>query len=205
MHFIEETYEVALEKVTATVENYNFNNLTHYKWWLSQTFYFVSHSTKLLALAAAHCEVNNPHHVRFCQHIAEESAHERLLLDDLGSLNTKPEEYQELAPTMALYQSQYYYIQHHSPLALYGYILLLEGIASRLGPSMHTLLEDRFGANATKFIKVHALEDQDHIVKALEMVSTLNDKDLNLISKNLNNSAYYYTNMLTESALRISQ
>jgi len=66
----------------------------------------------------------------FGQHVNEERHHDDWLLDDLGELGMLPEAVwsRTPSPTVAsLVGSQYYWIYHHHPVALLGYIAVLEG------------------------------------------------------------------------------
>src|SRR5690606_24416532 len=57
--------------------------------WLAQTYYYVRHSTRLLAAAAARFpldERGSALHYRFAAHIGEEKRHEQLALHDLQQL-----------------------------------------------------------------------------------------------------------------------
>ena len=52
--------------------------------YLAQTFYYVSHATRVLALAAARCRLTEePMHKQFLKGIQEEKNHEILALRDL--------------------------------------------------------------------------------------------------------------------------
>jgi hypothetical protein len=64
------------------------------------------------------------------QHVNEERHHDDCLLDDIGELGIPREAVWSRmpSPTVAsLVGSQYYWIYHHHPIALLGYIAVLEG------------------------------------------------------------------------------
>jgi hypothetical protein len=66
----------------------------------------------------------------FGQHVNEERHHDDWLLEDLGELGISPEAVWSRmpSPTVAsMVGSQYYWIYHHHPVALLGYIAVLEG------------------------------------------------------------------------------
>ena len=66
----------------------------------------------------------------FAKHIPEERRHDEWLLDDLEALGHPRSEILERIPppTIAsLAGAQYYWIAHHHPVALIGYIAVLEG------------------------------------------------------------------------------
>ena len=77
--------------------------------YLAQTFYYVSHSTRLLAFAAGlMTREQEPHFRRFIRHISEESAHEVLAEKDLHDLNLTPNDFLQLPETRSLWETQYY-------------------------------------------------------------------------------------------------
>jgi hypothetical protein len=64
------------------------------------------------------------------QHMREEQDHDEWLLEDLGRLGLSRREVLERIPTPAIagvVGAQYYWIAHHHPVALLGYIAVLEG------------------------------------------------------------------------------
>ena len=63
-------------------------------------------------------------------HIPEERDHDRWLLEDLAALGGSPSTVAARVPppaVAALAGSQYYWVLHHHPVALLGYIAILEG------------------------------------------------------------------------------
>lgn len=66
----------------------------------------------------------------FGQHVNEERHHDDWLLEDLGELGIPPQAVWSRMPSpivASLVGSQYYWIYHHHPVALLGYIAVLEG------------------------------------------------------------------------------
>jgi Iron-containing redox enzyme len=64
------------------------------------------------------------------QHVNEERHHDDWLLDDIGELGIPREAVWSRMPSAtvaSLVGSQYYWIHHHHPIALLGYIAVLEG------------------------------------------------------------------------------
>ena len=64
------------------------------------------------------------------QHIPEELHHDEWLLDDLQTLGVDREQAQAALPSpnvAAMVGAQYYWLHHHHPLALLGYIAVMEG------------------------------------------------------------------------------
>jgi pyrroloquinoline quinone (PQQ) biosynthesis protein C len=101
----------------------------------------------------------------FTQHIAEELHHDEWLLEDMlasgiehsAILNRIPP-----ASIASLVGSQYYWVQHAHPVALFGYFFVLEGNP----PSVQQLraIQTRHGLPAAAFRTLieHAETDLDH-------------------------------------------
>jgi hypothetical protein len=70
----------------------------------------------------------------FDLHIPEERDHDRWILEDLAALGLKSRSVlREIPPpsVASLVGAQYYWIEHHHPVALLGYIAVLEGFPPR--------------------------------------------------------------------------
>ncbi|MFJ8755754.1 iron-containing redox enzyme family protein [Streptomyces cyaneofuscatus] len=100
------------------------------------------------------------------EHIQEEAGHDAWLLEDLLATGAAPEDALGPQPppdVAALVGPQYYWIEHHHPVALLGYIAVLEGYAPAPG------LTDRIGritalpAAALRTVREHAALDTDHL------------------------------------------
>ncbi len=169
--------------------------------WLAQTYWYVRHSTRLLAAAAArfaHDEIGNSLHVRFTAHMAEEKRHELLALHDLKALDLGLDGYGERASTRLYYECQYYKIEHVNPMALFGYILALEAMSAAHGPWAYEQASTAHGAGAATFLKLHAHDDVDHVHKAIAMVERTDARGRDDIAQNLEQSTFAYLTMLGE-------
>jgi thiaminase len=169
--------------------------------FLAQTNYYVSHSTRLLALAASrftHSE--EPLHRRFIKHATEEMSHETLALRDLKRLGLSLEHYPEFPSTRAFYQTQYYMIEHVSPWCFWGYILMLEGLALTKGPWLFNELSQHHGEHAATFVKVHAAEDVAHMAEAEKALRSLPDRERPLVVEQIANSCFHYCAILDQCA-----
>jgi thiaminase len=174
-----------------------WNSREAYADWLAQTYYFVCHSTRLLALAAARFSIREDAlHLRFLDHLREEKSHEKLATADLRALGRDIRDYSELPETKAFYQTQYYLIEHVNPRAFFGYILSLEGLAALRGPKLHEQLKALYGAPATAFIKVHGEDDIEHVEKAFHQLAQLPESDMQAVLENLDASCRLYGLML---------
>ncbi len=169
--------------------------------WLAQTYYYVRHSTRLLAAAAArftHDELGNSLHVRFAAHMAEEKRHELLALHDLKALGLSLDQFSERPSTRALWECQYYKVEHVDPVALFGYILALEAMSAAHGPWVYEEVAKAHGAAAATFLKLHAHDDEDHVQKAIAMLERIDARGRAAIEQNLAQSTFAYLVMLGE-------
>ena len=110
------------------------------------------------------------------EHIGEEADHDEWLLDDLEvSAGRAPRSSPgRRSPTVAaLVGAQYYWVLHHHPVALLGYIGLLEGFPP--SPGMIEDLRARTGypADAFRTMVAHAELDPRHGDELFELVDTL--------------------------------
>ncbi|WP_394823374.1 iron-containing redox enzyme family protein [Pendulispora albinea] len=158
--------------------------------FMAQAYYWVSHSTRLLALAASRLGTGNePQHRRLLEHAREENGHHLYAERDLRHLGMRVEDFSELAPTAALYQTQYYLIEHVHPTALFGYIILLEGVSVLCGREGLERASAAFGEHAVSFLKMHSNADEDHLPKAFATLATLPAELQSLVQTNCKNSA----------------
>jgi pyrroloquinoline quinone (PQQ) biosynthesis protein C len=110
------------------------------------------------------------------EHIPEEADHDEWLLEDLEALGMRRASVLERPPTStvaALVGAQYYWILHYHPVALLGYIAVLEGYPP--DPADVEALEARTGypARAYHTVAAHAELDQHHRDELLEAIDAL--------------------------------
>lgn len=194
-----------LNRLKATTQMIQWDSPWQYGAWLWQTHYFVCHSTRLLALAASRFPSSQSDmHSRFLSHASEEKGHEILALKDYKALREQHDELpaamEELTSTQLFYESQYYWIEHRDPSSFFGYILILEGMASTLGKGIHETTRDAFGDACATFLKVHAEEDPDHIRKAIQSVEKLPDHAVAEVIRNLKLSSEAYIGICRDIA-----
>lgn len=110
------------------------------------------------------------------RHTEEERGHDEWLLEDLGPAGGDPTEALDRLPSPVvadLAGAQYYWIEHHHPVALLGYILVLEDNAPA------PWLADRLAAGtglpdaAFRTVREHADLDFGHIAALDELLDAL--------------------------------
>ncbi len=193
-------YESSVEMMSQATREYPWDNKHAYAQFLAQTYYYICHSTRLLAASAARfSQEDQGLHKRFLKHTDEENSHELLALRDLQKLGFKIEDFPELAQTKTLYEIQYFKIEHQDPAALMGYILALETMAGEDFKWLKDKVTGLYGKETAKFVQVHADEDPDHIEKAVQVIKSLKTIRLPGIDINIEQTAICYTDMLKAS------
>jgi hypothetical protein len=171
--------------------------------FLAQIYYWVSHSTRLLALAASRLGTEHePQHRRFIEHAREENGHHLYAERDLKHLDLRVDEFSELAPTAALYQTQYYLVEHVHPTAFFGYIIVLEGMSVLCGREGWKRASTAFGEKAASFLKMHSIADEDHLPKAFAAVTALPAPLQVAVRTNCRNSLELYRAILRDVIAR---
>jgi thiaminase len=196
-----------VHELSAALDRFPWEQRSAYADWLAQTYYYVRHSTRLLAASAARFPFDmrgNALHHRFAAHMAEEHKHELLCTHDLRALETSLEAHPEHASTRMFYEPQYFKIEHQDPIVLFGYILPLEAIAPLQGKRVVEKVTAKFGVKCGSFLKVHAEEDVDHLEKALAMLAEVDEPRKKLIVQNLEQTSYAYVTLLEDIRRRES-
>jgi len=99
------------------------------------------------------------------RHILEEREHAAWIAEDLACLGVSIDELSRRIPSAHVASAvgaQYYWIKHFHPVALLGYIAVLEGAAPRLSWVEDLMARTKLPAPAFRTLKVHALVDVEH-------------------------------------------
>lgn len=192
-----EYYQKSVELMGTTIMDMDVKNPKVYGNFLAQTYYYVSHSTRMLAFAGGLMKREEENHFRrFIKHISEETSHEILAERDLQDLGMKPSDFYHMPETRALWEPQYYKMLHEGPLSLMGYIIALEYFSCTYLPAFYKKVQDVYGVKAGRFIKLHAEEDPDHIQKAIELTEKLSPDLQEIILVNIMQTARTYSMMM---------
>lgn len=198
--------QIELNKTKDVILSYPWEDARGYGMWLAQTYHYVIHSSRLLAMATAYAPLGEDRlHSRMFEHLGEEKGHEKLCVTDLKAMGFKLEDFPRLYQSVAMAQTQYYWIQYRGAISFYGYVLALETLADAYGKELGRRILGAHGAKAAKFINLHAEEDVGHTQSAFQAVESLSPTEIDLIAENLQLSAEYYREMLRESAVRVRQ
>ncbi len=138
-----------------------------YRDYLCATHMVVRASVPLLRAASARCaELDEPELAGyFDRHAAEEAGHDEWLREDLALIEPAAGELLGRTPpppVAALVGAQYYWTLHHHPVALLGYIAVLEGHAPSPGLLEHLRETTGYPGEAFRTLWRHAVLDPGH-------------------------------------------
>jgi hypothetical protein len=195
-----ENYIKRLSESKEIIDSMPWEDKKFYGNFLAQTYYFVCHSTRLLARAASHFGVDNERlYRRFVNHMSEEDRHELLAKKDLEQLGFSIEDFPELSETRTFWESQYYKIDQSKGTSLLGYILYLEAIAVNCFERCYDVISKEYGNKCVNFIRVHVNEDPEHLEHAIEEINAFEGAQLADIWQNFEQSADIYEQILFKS------
>jgi hypothetical protein len=198
MDKIKARFHLELKSIKSEFEQINWANPNKYAEFLAQTYFYAQYTTRILALAGVRVSLEERKlHARLLTHAGEERGHDKMLINDLKSLGRNISEFDKSPFTSALYQTQYYMIEHVSPSALYGFILLLEGVSLACGPGLYEKVGAHF-KNSTTYLKVHIEEDEDHVEQNLKAIEGMGQNHMKSIHENLVQTSRFYIGMLRD-------
>jgi hypothetical protein len=195
---VREFFQTEIQSLSL-LRDFPWHNKRAYGDFLAQTYYYVCHTTRLLAVCASRIGVDREKlHHRFLKHAAEERSHHLLAERDLAALGASLDDYPERALTAAMYETQYHRAEHHSPTTIFGYILTLEGLAVVHGPAVYAAVSSAHSDAATSFVKLHTNEDPDHLESAFSLLETLSTAETMAIQANFKLTRDLYRALLSE-------
>jgi hypothetical protein len=139
-------------------------------------------SVPLMELAAHRCHLLGPHDPvamplqrYFEAHIREEEGHDDWLLEDLAVADRAPSGPPSPPPPAVarLVGAQYYWVNHHHPVALVGYIAVLEGNAPHVGLADQIVRVAGVPEAAVRTVRAHAELDGGHTNALYALLETL--------------------------------
>lgn len=196
---ITEKINAGIQEIGVIYDSVSWGDRWLYANWLAQTFYYTRHATRIISWAAA----KTPHsqewiHLKLIQHIQEEKNHEELAHHDLKNLGFSMEQFPEQASTTAYYSTLFYLLEHVSPMSLFGYFSILEGLAINAGVKLHNYVENQYGKNTATFLKVHCKADVQHFEEDLSILEKFDENELISINKSVELSIDLYKNLMME-------
>jgi thiaminase len=195
---MQHNYQNQKENMIRVLKSLPWNNQRAFGDFLAQTYYYVNHSEKLLALAASRMnEEDRKIQRRFFVHLSEENAHDLMIKKDLENLGYSLSDFPERPETKIFWETQYYKIEHVDATALMGYILLLEDVATEVCPWIYQQVEKYHGKKCGTFLRVHGEEDPHHVSEAVAVIDKLSEERKKIIYMNLTQSEIAYHCMIS--------
>jgi thiaminase len=196
-----EIFEREYKKVQPQFKDFPWQSKEAYALWLSQIYYYVNHSSRIMALVAGRLPAQHEKiHTQVLKHAQEEAGHQFLAKQDLKNLGFDVQDFPEMNSTRMFYEPQYYKALFENALGFYGYALALEGMAVKELKEIHEKCRLLYGEKACNFIRVHAHDDVDHVEEALKMLDQLPAADQIFVEKNLSQSINAFGLMMSEIA-----
>jgi hypothetical protein len=189
-----------IKKLGDAFDKFPWHDANAYAAFLAQTYYYTSHTSRILALAGARFDLDsNSVHQRFLNHAAEEMHHERMADKDVKALGFTLKDFPEFPSTRSFYQVHYHTIDRVGPWSIFGYIVALEGLAAERGTEVYNRIKSFHGEKASTFMKVHAAEDIEHMKEAEKQLEALPPGEIGNVIAHLETSCFLYTAIMQES------
>ncbi len=194
-----EINETAADTIHSKIETLDWSDPKIYGNWLAQTAYYVSHSTRVLAAAAARFGVDQDDtHVQLVKHATAEKRHERIAISDLKALGMTMEDFPELTSTKSLYRNTYFLIEHTTPMTIFGYIAVLELLSLKSGPMVLKTAQKAFGKASSHYLTLHTEDDVEHIDAYKSFLESLNKSEKAAVEEAILGTADNYCRLVED-------
>lgn len=179
---------------------FEWENKGLYADWLAQSFFYVSWTTRQLALASAHTKpvIEDEYHWRFVEEAREEKKHEILCLHDLKAMGYSLSQFQEYPHSSFFYQTLNYMIERVHPISILGYSLTLEGFAAQKAGEIYERVKNQHGLTPASFLKVHCEVDKDHFANALPYLKSCPENLLPIVEKSIKQCSVIYRGIFSD-------
>ena len=186
-----------MKNIETALQAFPFDSKEAYGNLMAQTYYFTSHSVRLLGLALSRTSVNDKEFFKyFSSHIKEEENHEKLALADVNALGFDIKQFPELPICRMLWEPQYYKVNYIGAPVLLGYILVLESVALNFASDMATKAKRLDSSTVNRFMKVHGEEDVAHVAMGFDVLNAMDSSLEKDVKNNMDQTAWGYATML---------
>ncbi|RYZ83697.1 MAG: hypothetical protein EOP04_19450 [Proteobacteria bacterium] len=187
----------SIDEMQKEIESLPWTDPACYALWLSQTFFYVRHATRVLSKAAWRCGFEDEDlHKRMLNGINEEKNHELMCTNDLAHIGFSLDDFAELPSTSAYYQTLYSMIDSHGPYSLLGYFVSLEGLGAIGFKNVFPKLKKCYGTGGIQFLEVHAHLDEGHFDQGLSHILSLSEDKKKIVEEVTRSSSVHYISLL---------
>jgi pyrroloquinoline quinone (PQQ) biosynthesis protein C len=188
----------SIRKMQGVLESLEWQDPACYALWLSQTYFYVRHATRVLAKAAWRCDFSEEDlHKKLLNGINEEKNHEVMCSSDMEHIGFALGDFDELVETSAYYRTLYSMIDSHGPYALLGYFVSLEGLGAIGFNNVFAGLLKKYGQSGVQFVEVHAHLDEGHFEQGLNYIMTLPPDKQQMVQEITVIASQHYMNFLS--------
>lgn len=199
MQTVREFFDANIGRLDQAMVNFPWEHKSCYVRYLSETYRYIIHSTKLLEYAA---DKSKDPGLKSClmSHVHDEKGHDNWALSDLKNLGASTEDSDELDETTSLYQTIYEGIEKHGPAPIIGYALALEGVSARTFPEISKRLHNTYGKKASVLITRHGEIDPGHHAEGFDVLKYLSAEEHEVVKKYMRESIDRYVSYLNKIA-----
>lgn len=200
---LKKIFDQEMKALLAAVDSFPWESREAYAHWLGQSYYLVRHTTRFASYTASRIDFENePLHKHLLKHLREEVGHEMLAYNDLKKMGFKIDDVPRTMHADLMIQTQYFWIGV-SPFAHFGFIWVLESLASYRGAKVMKRIEKVHGDQCYSFWDVHTEVDASHAAEIYEVVKNFDPTEYDHVVETVKQTVYLYSHMLHEIELKI--
>lgn len=194
---VKKIFDDSMRELMAAIDKFPWQDEHSYAHWLGQSYYMTRHTTRLASYTASRIGFENEElHKHMLGHLREETGHEQLALNDVKNMDWSINQIPETWPTKLMISSQYHWISQ-SPYAHFGFIWVLESLASLRGQAILAKVKKRFPESCT-FIEVHAEVDEGHAAQIFNEIKGFKPEEYAYVIETVEQTCRLYSHMLNE-------
>ena len=146
-----------------------------YARYLENVWHYAQHSATVIGLAGTRCVLSHPPLAQYLMHHAlEELGHDAWALQDLAALGVSEATVRKSRPVpacAAMVGFEYYTAGYGNPVALFGWLYVLEAMGDDLGHIVAEAVSKGLDLpDGVKFLAGHGDADEDHTLDIIENI-----------------------------------
>ena len=147
----------------------------YYTRYLENVWHYAQYSSTVIGLAGTRCVLSHPPLAQYLLHHAlEELGHDQWALQDLAALGVSEAQARKSRPVpacAAMIGYEYYIAGHGNPVALFGWLYVLEAMGDDLGHLVADAVSKGLNLpEGVKFLAGHGEADEEHTVDIIENI-----------------------------------